>query len=116
MGLTMEQFVAKMYENDADGNWKAFGDVAQKLTWVTHTVDRIYETSLLSNPDRPLRAFPPMAPGVAPAPAPERSLSVLEPELVEQIDEKGKAYVKLPRLLPFDCYFLFDPDHYYRAD
>ena len=103
-----------MYENDADGNWKAFGDEAQKLTWVTHTVERIHETSLLSNPDRPLRVISSAAP--APAPAPERSEVMAAPELIERIDEKGKAYVRLPRLMPFDCYFLFDPDNYYRAD
>ena len=114
MGLTMDQFVAKMYENDADGNWKAFGDEAKNLTWVTHTVDRIHETSLLNNPDRPLRVVTSMSPG--PSPSPERSEVLATPSLVERIDEKGKAYVRLPRLMPFDCYFLFDPDNYYRAD
>ena len=114
MGLTMDQFVAKMYENDADGNWKAFGDEAQKLTWVTHTVDRIFETSLLNNPDRPLRVVTGVAPGTAPPP--ERSDALADPDLVERLDETGKAYVRLPRLMPFDCYFLFDPENYYRAD
>lgn len=114
MGLTMDQFVAKMYENDADGNWKAFGDEAKTLTWVTHTVDRIHETSLLSNPDRPLRVVSSVSPG--PSPSPERSEVLAVPSLVERMDENGKAYVRLPRLMPFDCYFLFDPDNYYRAD
>ena len=114
MGLTMDQFVAKMYENDADGNWKVFGDEAKKLAWVTHTVDRIHETSLLNNPDRPQRIVTSVGP--TPVPAPERSGFLPAPTLVEQIDEKGKPFVRLPRLMPFDCYFLFDPDQYYRAD
>ena len=30
------------------------------------------------------------------------------------IYENGKAYRVLPRLSPFDCYYLYNPDGYYR--
>jgi hypothetical protein len=35
-------------------------------------------------------------------------------ELQEKVDEKGQAYVSLPRLRPFDFYFLYNRDGYYR--
>ena len=32
----------------------------------------------------------------------------------EKLDEKGKKYLELPRLDPFDFYFLYNPDSYYK--
>ena len=32
----------------------------------------------------------------------------------EKIDEKGQRYVSLPRLDPFDLYYIYNPDRYYR--
>ena len=34
--------------------------------------------------------------------------------VVEKTDDKGRAYVQLPRLKPFDLYFIYNPDGYYR--
>ncbi len=31
-------------------------------------------------------------------------------------DAKGRAYCAVPRLNPIDCYYLFNPDGYYRAE
>ncbi len=96
MGLTLDQFIARMYEQNSDGNWREFADAAVRLKWVDDVVGTIRETSLDKNPDR----F-----------GPRPSLSV---QLEEQTDKEGNPYVVLPRLAPFDCYFVFNPDHYYR--
>jgi len=32
----------------------------------------------------------------------------------EKTDEKGARYMSLPRLEPFDFYFIYNPDRYYR--
>jgi ATP-dependent Clp protease protease subunit len=34
--------------------------------------------------------------------------------LAEKTDPSGKRYQLLPRLSPLDCYYLYDPDNYYR--
>jgi hypothetical protein len=34
--------------------------------------------------------------------------------LEEAIDQQGKPFVGLPRLEPFDFYYLYNPDNYYR--
>lgn len=34
--------------------------------------------------------------------------------MAESRDEKGRPYMALPRLNPFDCYWLYNPDGYFR--
>jgi ATP-dependent Clp protease protease subunit len=96
MGLTLDQFIARMYEQNSDGDWREFADRAKELRWVDEVVDTIRETSLDKNPDR-----------FGPRPS-------LRLELPEQVDPEGNAYVVVPRLAPFDCYFVYNPDRYYR--
>jgi ATP-dependent Clp protease protease subunit len=96
MGLTLDQFIVRMYEQNSDGDWREFADKAQQLHWVDEIVHTIRETSLDKNPDR----F-----GARPT---------VRLELTEQTDKDGNPYVVLPRLAPFDCYFVFNPDRYYR--
>ena len=96
MGMTLDEFIARMYEENSDGNWREFADQAVELHWVDHIVSDIRETSYVKNPDR----FGPATPVTV--------------RLEEQIDEKGEPFVLLPRLVPFDHYFLFNPDGYYR--
>lgn len=96
MGMTLDEFIARMYEENSDGNWREFADEAVGLHWVDHIVSDIRETSYVKNPDR----FGPATPVTV--------------RLEEQIDEKGQPFVLLPRLVPFDHYFLFNPDGYYR--
>jgi len=96
MGITLEQFIKRMYEENSDGNWREFADEAVDLGWVDHVVTDVRETSYVKNPDR----FGSSAPVTA--------------RLEEQIDENGQPYVLLPRLVPFDHYFIFNPDGYYR--
>ncbi len=96
MGMTLDEFIVRMYEENSDGNWREFADEAVNLKWVDHIAADVRETSYVKNPDRFGSSTP------------------VTVRLEEQIDEKGQPYVLLPRLVPFDHYFLFNPDGYYR--
>lgn len=96
MGLTLEQFIAQMYQKNSDGDWREFADAAVALHWVDQIVNTIWETSIDKHPDR----FGNPAP--------------LTLSLEQKTDEQGNPYVVLPRLVPSDCYFLYNPDQYYR--
>ncbi|MEW5906232.1 MAG: ATP-dependent Clp protease proteolytic subunit [Elusimicrobiota bacterium] len=100
MGISMDAFRKKMYENNSDGDWMEFGDKAVGHKWVTGTVDKVEETGVFKNPD-----------AMSPEPA-RRLMSWFE--LKEEVDEKGEPYVRLPRLRPFDMYMIYNPDRYYR--
>jgi len=97
MNLTLDEFIALMYEKNSDGDWREFGDRAQELNWIDHVVDRIWEMSVDRNPDK----F-------------GRSLIFAEGTLEESVDEDGRPFMALPRLEPFDFYYLYNPDRYYR--
>jgi ATP-dependent Clp protease protease subunit len=99
MGISTDAFRKKMYENSSDGDWEEFADKAVRLNWVDHVVDRIEETGFVKNPD-----YPQAAPGAR----------MSTPALEERVDETGRRYVVLPRLEPFDFYFIYNPDKYYR--
>jgi len=100
MGLTPDELRKKMYEKSSDGDWEEFGDKAVEYKWAGSVVDEIEETGITKNPDEkgPVRG-PNRTPGF---------------ELEEKLDEKGQRYVSLPRLEPFDFYFIYNPDRYYR--
>ena len=95
MGITMEALRKKMYEKSSDGDWEEFGDKAVGYKWATSVVDNIEETGLVKNPD-----YEPAA--------------AAKHQLEEKTDDKGQPYVTLPRLQPFDFYFIYNPDKYYR--
>lgn len=99
-GMSLEEFRKKMYEKNSDGDWREFGDKAVGYKWITATADKMEETGVFRNPDEN-----PAARGL-------RSMAGLE--LPEKLDEKGQAYVALPRLKPFDFYFIYNRDGYYR--
>ena len=40
----------------------------------------------------------------------------LLPGMTERADEKGRPYMLLPRLNPVDCYYLYNPDNYFRGE
>jgi ATP-dependent Clp protease protease subunit len=104
MGVTLDEFIKKMYEHVSTGDWEEFGDSAVKLHWIDNVVERIEETSLVRNPDdAQLAAAGQVKPQTAQA-----------SDTDEKLDENGKAYRVLPRLSPFDCYYLYNPDGYYR--
>jgi ATP-dependent Clp protease protease subunit len=97
MGLSLDEFISLMYEKNSDGDWREFGDMAFELKWIDRVVDRIWEMSVDKNPDRFGRSM-------------IFATSILE----ESIDQQGKPFVGLPRLEPFDFYYLYNPDNYYR--
>ncbi|HBE88741.1 MAG TPA: peptidase S14 [Elusimicrobia bacterium] len=99
MGISIEAFRKRMYESSSDGDWEEFADKAVALKWVDHIVDRIEETGFVKNPD-------------SGQPAPGSRMEF--PGLEEKTDDTGRRYVSLPRLEPFDFYFIHNPDKYYR--
>jgi ATP-dependent Clp protease protease subunit len=112
MGLSLDEFIKRMYQNRSTGDWQEFGDRARKLKWVDEIVETINEESYIKNPDAP----PPLhlgLPGLPLPPVRHAGASVGD-ELVEQLDAQGRPYIRLPRLSPVDCYYLYNPDNYYR--
>ncbi len=98
MGLTLDEFVDKMYKENSNGDWSEFADQAKANNWIDVVVDRVWEMAVDKDPDRfGMRRY-------ASAPAP----------LNEMKDEHGRSYIQLPRLDPFDFYYIYDPDNYYR--
>ena len=96
MGVSPERFVELMYENNSDGDWEEFADVAIDLKWVNNVVQEIREEGILSQPTG------------------SRSAMFMFMKEHEEVDASGNPYIKLPRLQPFDYYFMYDPDNYYR--
>ncbi len=102
LGLEMEELRKQMYENSSDGDWAEFADDAQKLQWVEHIVHEIKEVGLRNKPEDD-------------APKPWYSRFFGESgENPEKVDESGNRYIQLPRLQPYDAYFIHNPDRYYR--
>lgn len=96
MGVSLDRFVELMYENNSDGDWEEFADKAQKLHWVDHVVDEIREQGLRERPTSQRFSF-----------------FFME---AEERDADGERFVRLPRLQPFDYYFMYNPDGYYRYE
>jgi len=105
MGITAEDFVKQMYAHTATGDWQEFADDAVKLKWIDVVVGRCRETAWRKNPDSE-----PIAPGQQVATADHAAAST------EKLDAKGHAYMVLPHLNPVDCYYLHNPDGYYRME
>ncbi len=99
MGLTLDEFVKKMYENTSTGDWREFADQAKQLKWVDQIVETIREESMTKNPDTL---------------ADRSRRQPMFPYLKEETDSDGRRFRELPRLEPFDCYYLYDPEGYYR--
>jgi ATP-dependent Clp protease protease subunit len=98
MGITVSEFVMRMYQHNSAGDWFEFANSAVKYKWVDYIVEDIRDLSYTKKP--------------------------LDEEkeddwfwlLVQQekIDDQGKRYVKLPRLRAMDAYYLYNPENYYR--
>jgi ATP-dependent Clp protease protease subunit len=97
MGITTDEFIKQMYARSTSGDWSEFADQAKELKWVNHIVNGIEETSVNKDPD-----------------APDRPRQAPQTALVEEHDAEGRPFVWLPRLNPKDCYFLYNPDGYFR--
>ena len=97
MGISTDELIKKMYEQNSDGDWVEFATEAKKLKWVNHIVSSIKETSTIINPDSIKK------------PKPEQPA-----HLFESVGSDGKPCIYLPRLNPYDGYFMHNPDGYYR--
>ena len=106
MGITREEFIKRMYAHASTGDWNEFADNAQKLHWVDMIVEEIEETGAVKHPDTVV--------AMSPAPQPGRNPGHENVTSQEQRDEKGRLYMTLPRLNPLDCYWIYNPDGYYR--
>jgi ATP-dependent Clp protease protease subunit len=97
MGVSLKQFVTMMYENNSNGDWEEFADKAQELKWVGQIVQEIREDGVRKRPEgSQWEGFP---------------FIFFE---AEEVDAEGNRFVRLPRLQPFDYYFMYNPDRYYR--
>lgn len=102
MGISLDEFIKHMYQNRSTGDWQEFGDGARNVKWVDEIVQTIREESYDRNPD---------APGAA-----HRAQMDAQSGLQERVDSNGRHYMLLPRLDPVDCYYLYNPDNYYRLN
>jgi ATP-dependent Clp protease protease subunit len=101
MGVSTDDFVKQMYAHTTSGDWKEFADEAVKLKWIDTVVGRCRETVWRKNPDSDSANAAQLARAEAAA---------------QKIDAKGRAYMVLPRVNPVDCYYLHNPDGYYRME
>jgi ATP-dependent Clp protease protease subunit len=101
MGLTLEELVKKMYENNSRGDWSEFASQAVKYHWVDHIIEDIHDTSYTKQPTEKEE----------PKDQPEEITIVARQD---QIDSEGNRYMKVPHLRPMDVYHLYNPDNYYR--
>lgn len=112
IGLESEEdFVKLMYENRSSGDWDLFADQAVEQKWIDHVVHEIREESVRKRPSGS-RNTGLILIGLHQAPASEGDR--YEVQLSEEQDEKGRPFVRLPRLAPVDAWFLYNPDGYYR--
>jgi len=120
MGVAPKKFVELMYANNSDGDWEEFADKAVKLKWVDRIVHEIREEGIVEHPDSKSAAVVRFHPFIGQAPADgDGPVYVKLPQPYptvgpEQTDGEGRPFVKLQRLQPFDHWFLYDPDNYYR--
>jgi ATP-dependent Clp protease protease subunit len=104
MGIGLDEFIRRMYQNRSTGDWQEFGDNAKRLKWVDEIADVIREESYVKNPDT--------NPSAKSGSNPFRALG----DGVDEVtDGQGHPYARLPRLSPIDAYYLYDPDGYYRS-
>ena len=83
MGITVDEFVAKMYAAVSTGDWKVLGTEAVKLKWVTHVVERMTEEGVNNTPTVP-------------------ALAELKPDGLN-------GATALNPLTPFDIWWIYDP-------
>ncbi|MDM8558263.1 ATP-dependent Clp protease proteolytic subunit [Candidatus Parabeggiatoa sp. HSG14] len=97
MGITLAQFIQKMYEHNPQGDWIEFATEAQKLGWVDVVILGIHEASFLTNPS-------------------EEELDELEEnDEIGALLKKEDVYsstAKLPRLRYGDFYYLYNSENH----
>lgn len=101
MGLTLEELIRKMYENNSRGDWSEFANQAVKYHWIDYIIEDIHDTSYTK---QPIEKEEPKEEG--------QEITIVAHQ--EQIDSEGNRYMKVPHLRPMDVYHLYNPDNYYR--
>lgn len=101
MGISLEEFIKRMYEEDSNGDWIAFADEAVQLKWVGHIINGVEETALLTSPDKKTTTA---------TTEKKAYVSDLEPGT----DAEGRPVMFIPRGNPLDVYYLYDPHGYYQ--
>ena len=106
LGINLNTWIEKMYHANSDGDWRLFGDQAVREGWATGVVDRIRKTGQIRHPDTdPAKSN--SSNGICcqtHAISPFQSTSLFSNQPSNQ----------LPRLLPMDQYWLYDPQCYYQ--
>ena len=97
LGLSEKKFVELMYKNNSEGDWMVFGNKAKELKWVDNVAPEARELSVTD---------------IAPPPVPKPTPAIIRME--EERDAQGRPFVRVPRLLPCDMWFIYNPDNYYR--
>ena len=96
MGITLDEFYEKMYEESVTGDWTVFGDEAKELNWVQNVAEVVIEESINRRPEDP-------------------SPTISGCSLVPNKDHDER--VRLPRLRAMDGYFIYNRDsRFYIAD
>ena len=104
MGITIDEFTRQMYVHCASGDWQEFADEAKKLHWVDGVIGTCRETALVRNPDA--------SPAAGGAVASTAGAPVVPPATEGSVHNAAA----LPHLNPIDCYYLYNPDGYYRLE
>ena len=95
MGVSYDEFTELMYENNSDGDWFEFADKAVELKWVNNMVNQIQEAGIRNQPKGGRSSFP-------------WFFDFME------TDTAGNKFIRMPPLRPFDHYFIYDPNDFYR--
>ena len=102
MGVSLEDFYTQMYENNSDGDWQEFADVAQELKWVDNIIEELREEGIRRRPGseapQPFIIFAGTDADTAAA------------QVKSQVPQN--AYIPTPG--PFDFYFLYNRNGFYR--
>ena len=112
-GMEVDEFVDLMYKQRTSGDWDVFGEEAVERKWVDHIVTSIREEALRKRPGGIRIPTIRIRPG-SEHQEPTGYLERYEVVLPEEVDEKGKRFVRLPRLSPVDAWMIYNPDNYYR--
>lgn len=97
MGVSMEEFYTQMYKKNSNGDWQEFADAAVKIHWLDHVVNEIREEGVVKKPTDT---------------APEPDWFFFSKG--EAMPDPKNDFVLLPRLKPFDYYFIYNPAGHYR--
>lgn len=101
MNMSLEEFRKQMYEENPNGNWQEFATEAKDLNWVDDIIKNIQDVGVREEPsDEP----------------PSPSVFFMKDDKKGKLkkDDQGRYYRKLPPLRPFDFYYMFDPNNFYR--